>query len=112
MKDFYDVWVLSKTLSFHGETLSRAIRETFDRRETPLPTGCPTAFTERFFADASHVRQWAAFAKPIQGDELSADLAAVVQAIAAFLLPVIAAAEERADFQANWRPGGPWRGSA
>ena len=108
MKDFYDIWALSQTLPFRGETLSRAIRETFERRETAAPKDTPTAFTERFFADASHIRQWAAFAKPIAGDEVAADFGMVVQAIAAFLLPIINAAAELAISEANWPPGGPW----
>lgn len=108
MKDFYDIWVLSQTLPFRGETLSRAIREIFERRETMVPKDTPTAFTERFFADVSHVRQWAAFAKPIAGQEIAADFRLVTMAIADFLRPAISAAAESTVLQARWLPGGPW----
>jgi hypothetical protein len=112
MKDFYDIWVLSQTLPFRGETLSRAIRETFERRETTIPKETPTAFTERFSSDASHVRQWAAFAKPIAGDEAAADFSVVAKAIAQFLQPAIDAAAQSAELRFHWHPGGPWRGDS
>ncbi|HEY5704870.1 MAG TPA: nucleotidyl transferase AbiEii/AbiGii toxin family protein [Terrimicrobiaceae bacterium] len=37
MKDFYDLWFLSRTFEFDGPTLVGAIRATFNRRKTPLP---------------------------------------------------------------------------
>jgi hypothetical protein len=48
MKDFYDVWFLSRRFEFDGETLVRAIRATFDRRKTKLPTSVPLALTQEF----------------------------------------------------------------
>jgi predicted nucleotidyltransferase component of viral defense system len=65
MKDFYDVWALSKTFTFDPERLSRAIRATFARRNTMVPTEKPDALTEAFAADTSKQRQWAAFVTDI-----------------------------------------------
>jgi hypothetical protein len=48
MKDFYDIWVLSRTIDFSGDELSEAIRLTFERRKTRLPEQVPTALTARF----------------------------------------------------------------
>jgi predicted nucleotidyltransferase component of viral defense system len=39
MKDFYDVWMLSKQFSFDGVSLSAAIAATFERRRTTIPDG-------------------------------------------------------------------------
>jgi len=36
MKDFDDLWILSRTLAISGPALSHAIRSTFDRRQTSL----------------------------------------------------------------------------
>jgi hypothetical protein len=36
MKDFYDIWVLSRTFDFKGEILDEAIEKTFDKRNTPV----------------------------------------------------------------------------
>lgn len=53
MKDFFDLWILSRHTDFDGDTLRRAIRATFDRRKTPLPADVPFGLhqfeTELFF---------------------------------------------------------------
>ena len=41
MKDFYDVWTLARQFDFDGKGLSTAIRATFQRRQTALPTTTP-----------------------------------------------------------------------
>ena len=43
MKDFYDVWVLIRSYKFEGDALARAIKATFDRRKTEIPTALPDA---------------------------------------------------------------------
>src|SRR5690348_4981467 len=43
MKDFYDIWFMSKRWPFNLGTLSSAIASTFERRSTPLPDQLPTA---------------------------------------------------------------------
>ncbi len=45
MKDFYDVWILSRTYKFDDERLPRAIAATFARRKTPVPEELPDALT-------------------------------------------------------------------
>jgi hypothetical protein len=52
MKDFYDLVILSRMFEFDGALLVRAMRATFDRRKTPLPSGLPIALTQAFTADA------------------------------------------------------------
>ncbi|CDX38151.1 hypothetical protein MPLDJ20_220072 [Mesorhizobium plurifarium] len=38
MKDFYDLLALSRLFAFEGGSLIQAIRATFERRDTLLPT--------------------------------------------------------------------------
>lgn len=47
MKDFYDLWALSRQFDFDGVTLAEAVRLTFERRGTGLPPAIE-AFTESF----------------------------------------------------------------
>ena len=49
MKDFYDVWLLSRMFDFKGETLSEAIEKTFKNRKTPIPI-TPQVFDIVFWA--------------------------------------------------------------
>jgi predicted nucleotidyltransferase component of viral defense system len=51
MKDFYDVFLLSRTRDFDGDTLARAIRATFTRRRTPLPDDEPVVLTTDFLSE-------------------------------------------------------------
>ncbi len=48
MKDFYDIWILSREFEFSGATLGAAIRATFKRRKTVLPATAPIALTGEF----------------------------------------------------------------
>ena len=45
MNDFYDIWSLARTFEFSGPSLSSAIRATFERRQTDLPSKPPLRFT-------------------------------------------------------------------
>lgn len=43
LKDYYDIWILSRNHAFDGERLSRAIAATFERRRTAIPQELPDA---------------------------------------------------------------------
>ncbi|MGB7208378.1 MAG: nucleotidyl transferase AbiEii/AbiGii toxin family protein [Pyrinomonadaceae bacterium] len=88
MKDFYDIWLLSTTLDFDNEVLAAAIRETFKRRQTPLPSDTPTALTPAFTEDETKKRQWQAFLRKNRLDE-SIGLDNVAEVIRRFLLPLL-----------------------
>ena len=108
MKDFYDLLVMSRTFSFEGEPLWRAIAATFARRGTALPSGPPVALTEAFAADDAKTKQWKAFRKRNGLDDRVGDLAAAVADLARFLLPILDSAQRGNEFRANWAPNGPW----
>jgi len=109
MKDFYDIWILSRTLSFSGSSLSKAIRSTFDRRQTSVPIVPPTALTAQFYSEPVHVRQWAAFVRRIGEPALANEFSRVVAELAAFLMPPAKAAATSADYPLRWEPLGPWQ---
>lgn len=90
MKDFYDIWSLSRLHTFEGDRLARAIAATFIRRNTPIPTELPDALTAAFAQDVSKQRQWSAF---LDGIEVAAvPLADITSAIRDFIMPHVAAA--------------------
>lgn len=63
MKDFYDLFCLARMFEFDGETLSTAIRATFDRRGTEVPTEPPSALSSEFAQDADVNDRWTAFVR-------------------------------------------------
>ncbi len=91
MKDFYDIWVLSRSHSFSGDDLARAIRATFDRRKTVIPTDPPDCLTPEFAGDAAKMQQWNSFVADVASKPGS--LAEVVADLAVFLTPHARAAQ-------------------
>ncbi len=106
LKDFYDVWALARGFAFDGEGLSRAVRTTFRRRETPLPQETPSALTTAFTHDPIKQQLWRAFLlkNDLPALDLEGDAAAVARA---FLLPLAIAGGD-GDTPRQWPPGGPW----
>jgi predicted nucleotidyltransferase component of viral defense system len=90
MKDYYDIWMLSRTHGFAGDGLSKAIAATFARRKTEIPDAAPDGLSETFASDPAKRRQWQSFAANIE--TATPDLAEVVNVIADFLMPHAAAA--------------------
>lgn len=85
MKDFYDIWLLATSFPFEDDRLVRAIKATFDRRETDIPDRLPDALTPDFGADPAKVQQWEAFKRDLGADPGS--LGEVCAALASFLGP-------------------------
>lgn len=85
MKDFYDIWILSRSFTFDNDRLPRAIAATFARRGTPIPQERPDALTMAFAEDAQKQRQWRAFVGDVAHDP--GDLGTVIRDIGAFLMP-------------------------
>jgi predicted nucleotidyltransferase component of viral defense system len=111
MKDFYDIWQISREAEIDRSALVSAIRATFRRRETALPEGMPVALTETFLEESGKERQWEAFLRQVKGgkEDQKADLRAVIADLRDFLLPVLRAVGEDGVPPGRWAEGGPWR---
>ena len=107
MKDYYDLWFMSRRFDFDGSLLSTAIRATFDRRATALPETVPIGLTNEFAADLSHMRQWTAFSRRI-GSEKPPALADVIKVVGEFVLPPVRAAFRSRAFPQRWTPESAW----
>lgn len=109
MKDFHDLYSLSRLFSFEGQLLSEAIVRTFERRKTQLPLTPPLAFTAEFFEDESKQRQWTAYNRKNKLYIESVPLKMVVGDIEQFLMPLVLGMTTQNHWSRSWRPGGPWR---
>jgi hypothetical protein len=85
MKDFHDIWILTRAFTFTDDRLARAIKATFARRGTAIPIEPPDALTPAFAADNQKRAQWTAFVETV--DVVPGDLATVLADLAAFLMP-------------------------
>lgn len=107
MRDFFDVWALSRRFDFEGDVLAASIRETFARRNLEVAPR-PVALTEEFAADTAKAAQWRGFLRRSRLKGAPDELADVVVAIAAFLGPVAEVLHEGGELEARWRAPGPW----
>jgi len=85
MKDFYDIWILSRSFSFDDDRLARAIAATFARRGTAIPVDRPDALSPAFAADELKQQQWRAFLEDAALNP--GTLAEVTDDLAEFLMP-------------------------
>lgn len=109
MKDFYDVWMLSRLFEFDGTTLARAVERTFERRRTAIPAETPLPLTAEFYDDPGKAVQWRAFLgrNGLEGEGTTFET--VAGAVEGFLMPVCRAMQAGNRFEATWPMGGPWR---
>lgn len=63
MKDYFDLWVLTRQPDASIETLAEAVQATFERRKTPLPGSIPLGLSDEFAVDKTKLAQWSAFVK-------------------------------------------------
>ena len=105
MKDFFDIWLLSRSFDFEGPSLSDAIEKTFKRRGTVLPKGEPAALTTEFSSNPQKRAQWAGFIRRMKLRDVPA-LAEIVGELRAFLLPPMQAQVAREHFRFKWTASG------
>ncbi len=109
MKDFHDIWTLTRHLGFDGMKLTEAIRRTFERRKTPLPGSDPTAFTSEFYEDTAKQTQWRSFLRKGQLENEELTLGHVAKDLREFLMPPTESVVRDKEFRFLWRGGGPWK---
>jgi hypothetical protein len=83
MKDFFDLWVLTRNWELDTSILSRAVKATFARRGTELPTSTPVGLSDEFAADQTKQTQWRAFTA--RNQLATPELQVVVQHLRRFL---------------------------
>ncbi len=111
MKDYYDIWLLSRSFSFDGDRLSRAIAKTCEARGTPVPAEV-LGLQQEFAEDAGKTAQWRAFRRRSKLVDAPEVFSEVVGAVRDFLeRPVQSVATGNA-LDGKWPPAGPWQRSA
>ncbi len=108
MKDYFDVWLLSRRFDFQGDRLVRVIAATFARRNTVIPPTAPIGLSMASAVEPTKQTQWKAFSRKVVKSEPTPDFADVVAMATHFLLPVAEAARLGRGSPGPWTKGGPW----
>ena len=100
MKDFYDIYYLSRTFDFEGSKLQAAIFETLQHRGTPYDKDSfkrVVALVE----DEDMQKRWTFFLKTIKDETL--EFSFVIAEIQTFLEPVFDAIVNEDEWQKQWK---------
>lgn len=106
MKDFYDIWLLSRQFNFSSKDLQKAIDLTLHNRKTMLPEEL-IPFSDKFILDKT--TQWNAFRKKMKSDTGPEDFSELVSYIEEFLQPAILGIRSQSDSDLQWEAPGPWK---
>lgn len=106
MKDFFDIWGLSRQFDFNGERLAEAIRLTFKQRGTELPEHIGSFSKD--FIESKQV-QWNAFHKRLNQAHLPNSFKEIVAGVELFLAPIANATLSKSKIPETWTAPGPWK---
>lgn len=105
MKDFYDIWIMSKQFDFDGSLLTEAISATFERRNTPLPDDLPVAFSEDFSSDTAIIQRWKAFANKLKHSANTPPFNQITTELKGFLMMPLGYAKSQQLLEKRWQSG-------
>lgn len=99
MKDFYDIYYLTRTFDFEGAKLQTAISETLQNRGTPYEKNSFKRVVQ-LADDEDMQKKWKYFLKNIKDESLT--FLVVIGEIQKFLEPVFDAIVEEMEWQHSW----------
>ncbi len=105
MKDFYDIYYLSRTFDFDGERLQLAIFETLQQRGTTYEKGSFNRIVS-LADDEDMQKRWKYFLKTINNKSL--EFSIVIKEIQIFLEPVFNAIVSEDEWQKQWNHSTKW----
>jgi hypothetical protein len=110
MKDYFDIWMLSRNLTFEGAVLLEAVRQTFAKRQTALPDTEPIGLSDEFASNESKRRQWRGFVRRQGKQDSLPDLTEILAAIRDFIMPIVfAIGDTTPPPERMWSPAQGWR---
>ena len=99
MKDFYDIYILSKEKDFNGKVLSKAIKATIENRKTEVKENHPV-FEEKFANDKVKNQMWQSYLKKIGKEPF--DFNEAMKRLNEFLLPIYISILDNNEFSGEW----------
>jgi predicted nucleotidyltransferase component of viral defense system len=106
MKDFYDIWILSRQFDFDGAALQQAIKSTLENRGTTIPEEID-AFEDSFIQEKQV--QWKAFRKRLKKEIIPENFSEIVYSLKVFLEPIVESMLNDVGNSMIWEAPGPWK---
>ena len=108
IKDFFDLHYMANHFAFDRATLAEAVRRTFVRRHTPIPTEDPLGLTPAYWDNPSRPAQVRAFARRAGLEVPPKPAEAFTRVLHAFLSPVLEDLRQGVKRDGAWAARGPW----
>ncbi|MCH2174632.1 MAG: nucleotidyl transferase AbiEii/AbiGii toxin family protein [Lentisphaeria bacterium] len=108
LKDYFDIWMLSKHFEIKADLLRRAIIQTFEKRQTPFPEVKPVGLSDEFYQEESKTLQWKGFIRKQRHLNSLPELNIIGQEIETFLLPVVLNYDKNSTALKTWSPEKGW----
>lgn len=105
IKDFFDIYHLSKNYSFFGDTLLQSILTTLTHTRRSIPDDL--VFLSNSFA-IGNKKTWTAFINNLNLGQKSMEFEKIVKLISDFLMPIIDAIRTKSEFKKKWNTSGYW----
>ncbi|MDP3739475.1 MAG: nucleotidyl transferase AbiEii/AbiGii toxin family protein [Hyphomonadaceae bacterium] len=112
LKDHFDIWAISQTFDFDLATLAAGLRRTLENRQRGIPSEWPASLTDAFAADPATQRQWNAFLRRTAPTLQPPTFPVLVEALRAFLDPVMDKLQNDDAPDKRWTPAAGWRAQA
>jgi hypothetical protein len=105
MKDFFDLWFLSRRFDFDGAILHNAVHATLARRQTLLGDTLPFPLTDEFATNSTKQTQWIAFLRRNGLSGPPQHFTDVVLLLRQFIGPILRTEET----SGQWHPATGWK---
>lgn len=105
IKDYFDIYIMSKSFEFVGDELAQALQNTFAQHETQIPETF-RALSDNFGEDRRNGRMWNDYLKSARA-LISDDFPTVIRDLRTFVEPVVQHAIHGTGLD-NWHPEGGW----
>ncbi|MBP1096534.1 nucleotidyl transferase AbiEii/AbiGii toxin family protein [Bradyrhizobium diazoefficiens] len=110
IKDFHDIWVITRTFAFDLSRVVEAVGGTLRRRDTAFPTGIPVGLTEAFAMVAEGRGLWTGFLRRTPLNLRPPPFPQLQEDLRRFFGPVIDRLSVPEGAKGQWDPGaGAWR---
>jgi Domain of unknown function (DUF1814). len=105
IKDYFDLYFMSRNFEFIGDELAQAITNTFEQHDTDIPETF-AALSDAFGEDRRNAHTWRQFTELAMA-VVTDDFSEVVRDLRGFIEPVIEHAVHGTAL-GNWHPDGGW----
>jgi hypothetical protein len=102
MKDFYDLYAMSRLFEFKGSELEAAIEATFKQRGTEIPGDIPVALTDEFAQDNEKAIQWRSFIKKFRLVHAPNNFSEVIVELRKFIMPIFISIRKGVSLSTKW----------